>query len=471
MIPTISPNASAVVEKFDQLYLWRVSLIAALGGLLFGYDWVVIGGAKPFYEAYFQLATPAQQGWAMSCALIGCLLGAGASGVLSDHFGRKRMLILAGLAFTASSLGTGLAGSIEAFVVWRIAGGVAIGLASSVSPVYIAEIAPAHLRGKLVSVNQLTIVIGLVLAQGVNWLIARPLPAQVTQSQILHSWNGQLGWRWMFGVTAIPATVFLLAMFCVPESPRWLATRKKPGEALRILARVGGSSYGDRVLQEIDQTLNGGDVRLGLGEFLVPWIFKPTLLGIALAVLQQWCGINVIFNYAQEVFAAAGYSLSSVLSNIVVTGLVMLVFTFIAIHTVDRKGRRTLMLTGCAGLAALYTCLGYAYSVHGHGIGMLLLVVAAIAVYAMTLAPITWVLLSEIFPTRVRGAAMAIATTSLWAACFVLTYTFPLLNRNLGPAKTFWIYAAICAAGFLLVSKCVPETKGKTLEQIETLWR
>jgi MFS family permease len=193
MIPTISPNASAVVEKFDQLYLWRVSLIAALGGLLFGYDWVVIGGAKPFYEAYFQLATPAQQGWAMSCALIGCLLGAGASGVLSDHFGRKRMLILAGLAFTASSLGTGLAGSIEAFVAWRIAGGVAIGLASSLSPVYIAEIAPAHLRGKLVSVNQLTIVIGLVLAQGVNWLIARPLPAQVTQSQILHSWDGQLG--------------------------------------------------------------------------------------------------------------------------------------------------------------------------------------------------------------------------------------------------------------------------------------
>ena len=353
MIPAgaISPNASAVAENFDQLYLWSISLIAALGGLLFGYDWVVIGGAKPFYEAYFQLATPAQHGWAMSCALIGCLLGAGASGVLSDHFGRKRMLILAGLTFTASSLGTGLAGNIEAFVVWRIAGGVAIGLASSLSPMYIAEIAPAHLRGKLVSVNQLTIVIGLVLAQGINWLIARPLPAQVTQSQILHSWDGQLGWRWMFGVTAIPATVFLVAMFCVPESPRWLATKKKQGEALRILARVGGSAYGDRVLQEIDETLIAGDRGVGLGEFLVPRIFKPTLLGIALAVLQQWCGINVIFNYAQEVFAAAGYSLSSMLSNIVVTGLVMLVFTFIAIHTVDRKGRRTLMLTGCAGLA------------------------------------------------------------------------------------------------------------------------
>jgi sugar porter (SP) family MFS transporter len=473
MIPAaaISSKASVAAETFDRLYLWSISLVAALGGLLFGYDWVVIGGAKPFYEVYFQLATPAQQGWAMSCALIGCLLGAGVSGVLSDRFGRKPMLISAGLTFTASSLGTGLAGNIEAFIAWRIAGGVAIGLASSLSPMYIAEVAPAHLRGRLVSVNQLTIVLGVVLAQGMNWLIARPLPAQVTPSQILQSWDGQFGWRWMFGVTAIPATVFLGAMFCVPESPRWLAKNKKQAEALRILTRVGGSAYGDRVLQEIDETLIARDAVVGLREFLLPRILKPILLGIALAVLQQWCGINVIFNYAQEVFAAAGYSLSSMLSNIVVTGLVMLVFTIMAIRTVDRRGRRTLMLTGCAGLAALYTCLGYAYFVHGHGMVMLLLAIAAIAVYAMTLAPITWVLLSEIFPNRVRGAAMAIATTSLWAACFVLTYTFPLLDGSLGPAKTFWIYAAICTGGFVLVAKCVPETKGKTLEQIETLWR
>ena len=313
--------------------------------------------------------------------------------------------------------------------------------------------------------------IGVVLAQGMNWLIARPLPPQVTDSEILHSWNGQMGWRWMFGVTAVPAALFLIAMFCVPESPRWLAKKRKSADALRILARVGGTAYGDRVLKEIEETLIAKDAGVGLREFLVPRIYRPMLLGVALAVLQQWCGINVIFNYAQEVFTAAGYSLSSMLFNIVVTGLVMLVFTFIAIYTVDRRGRRTLMLMGCAGLAALYACLGYAYSMHGHGIGMLLLVVSAIAVYAMTLAPVTWVLLSEIFPNRVRGAAMSIATTSLWAACFVLTYTFPLLNRGLGPAKTFWIYAAICAAGFLLVSKCVPETKGKTLEQIEALWR
>jgi sugar porter (SP) family MFS transporter len=469
---TLSPIASAVVEeKFDQLYLWSISLIAALGGLLFGYDWVVIGGAKPFYEPYFHLTNPAQQGWAMSCALIGCLLGAGASGILSDRFGRQRMLTFAALAFTASSLGTALAGNIAAFVMWRIAGGVAIGLASSLSPMYIAEIAPAQVRGKLVAVNQLTIVIGMVLAQGSNWLIARPLPANVTQSEILHSWNGLLGWRWMFGLTALPATVFLVAMFCVPESPRWLAKRGKPAEALRILARIGGPAYGDRVLHEIEQTLTAQDARIGLREFVVPAVFKPVLLGVALAVLQQWCGINVIFNYAQEVFTGAGYSLSGVLFDIVITGLVMLIFTFIAIGTVDRTGRRALMLTGCAGLAAIYTCLGYAYAVHGRGIAILLLVVAAIAVYAMTLAPVTWVLLSEIFPNRVRAAAMSVATTSLWTACFVLTYTFPLLNRDLGPAKTFWIYAGICSAGFMLVSRCVPETKGKTLEQIERFWQ
>ncbi len=463
------PTAPAV-GKFDQAYLWTISLVAALGGLLFGYDWVVIGGAKPFYEPYFHLQSASQQGWAMSCALVGCLVGAIASGLLSERFGRKRVLVFAGLVFAGSSLGTGLAPTFTLFVLWRIAGGVAIGLASSLSPMYIAEIAPAHLRGKLVALNQLTIVIGIVLAQGMNWLIARPLPADVTEMQILHSWDGQVGWRWMFAVTAVPATAFLLAMLFVPESPRWLAKKGDQAEALRILARVGGHQYGAQVLGEIDATLREGDTGLDLRELLTPQLLRPLLLGIALAVLQQWCGINVIFNYAQEIFTEAGYSLSSMLFNIVVTGLVTLVCTFVAIYTVDRTGRRTLMLAGCAGLATVYLCLGGAYAVHGRGLGMLLLVVAAIAIYSMTLAPVTWVLLSEIFPNRARGEAMAVATTALWTACFVLTYTFPLLNRALGPAKTFWIYAGVCAAGFALVKTQVPETKGRTLEQIECFW-
>src|SRR5437588_2578720 len=248
-------TVEAVSSRFDTAYIWTVSSVAALGGLLFGYDWVVIGGAKPFYEKFFQLAAPAQQGWAMSCALVGCLAGALLSGGLSDRLGRKRLLIFSGLVFTVSSLGTAIAPTFRAFVVWRIMGGLAIGLASSLSPMYIAEVAPAAFRGKLVSLNQLTIVIGILLAQLINWLIAEPVPSDATALQILNSWNGQVGWRWMFGVTAIPAALFFIGMLLVPESPRWLAKRGLHDRARRILGRIGGSSYADQAMAEIDATL------------------------------------------------------------------------------------------------------------------------------------------------------------------------------------------------------------------------
>ncbi|HVH71112.1 MAG TPA: MFS transporter, partial [Candidatus Dormibacteraeota bacterium] len=216
---TVTP----VSARFKTVYIWTVSAVAALGGLLFGYDWVVIGGAKPFYEKFFHLTSPAQQGWAMSCALVGCLAGASLCGGLSDRLGRKRLLIFSGFVFAVSSLGTAMAQTLSAFVDWRIMGGLAIGLASSLSPMYIAELAPASFRGKLVSLNQLTIVVGILSAQLVNWLIAKPVPADATPLEILHSWNGQVGWRLMFGVTAIPSALFFVAMFFVPESPRWLA--------------------------------------------------------------------------------------------------------------------------------------------------------------------------------------------------------------------------------------------------------
>src|SRR5438876_5618769 len=212
-------TATASAEQFNTAYIYAISLVAALSGLLFGYDWVVIGGAKPFYEKFFHLTDPSQQGWAMSCALIGCLVGALVSGWLSDRFGRKRLLIAAGLVFAASSIGTGLAPSFAAFVPWRILGGFAIGMASSLSPMYIAEVAPAHIRGKLVSLNQLTIVVGILMAQLINWLIAKPIPVNATALDILNSWNGQVGWRWMFGVTAVPSALFFVSMFIVPESP------------------------------------------------------------------------------------------------------------------------------------------------------------------------------------------------------------------------------------------------------------
>ena len=454
--------ASMTPSKF---YVWWIASVAALGGLLFGYDWVVIGGAKPFYEAHFGLFSPSIQGWAMSCALLGCFVGAVLSGILSERFGRKPALLAAALVFTVSSLGTGLAPTFSSFVAWRICGGLAIGLASSLSPMYIAEIAPAALRGRLVCLNELTIVLGILMAQVTNWRIAAHRTDDVMQ------WNAATGWRWMFAATAVPAAVFLLGMFFVPESPRWLALRGRDEEARRTLERLGGNENATAVLAEIEASIqpaeHGNEVKMILGRDLRPVM----LLGIGLAVLQQWCGINVIFNYAHDIFAAAGYALSDILFNIVVTGITMVIFTFLAIATVDRNGRRPLMLIGCAGLIVIYVTLGYFLHIHSHGIHMLALVVAALACYAMTLAPVTWVVLSEIFPSRVRGTAMAVATGSLWAACFVLTYTFPLLNAALGTAGTFWVYAGVCTAGLLGVKRWLPETKGQTLEEIESFWQ
>jgi len=451
----------------SSLYLWLAAISGALGGLLFGYDWVVIGGAKPFYEVFFGLHSPSLQGWAMSCALIGCLFGAMTAGALSDRFGRKRLLTLSALVFAASSLGTALAGQFLVFVAWRILGGFAIGLASGVSPMYIAEISPSHLRGRLVSLNQMAIVLGILLAQIVNWLIARPVPPGATETAILASWNGQLGWRWMFGVTAVPSLLFLAATFVVPESPRWLASKGRKDEALAVLERIGELDYAKRVMQEFSSAGEKEPRVSFLRELMLPGVFRALLLGIALAVLQQWCGINVIFNYAQEIFAAAGYQISGILFNIVITGAVNVLFTWLALATIDRFGRRFLLLIGIAGLVLIYAALGTCYHLHLHGPPMLALVLAAIACYAMSLAPVTWVVIAEIFPNRIRGAAVSIAVTCLWIACFLLTYTFPYLNAALSTAGVFWTYAGICLAGYFYLFFRLPETRNRSLEEIE----
>lgn len=448
-------------------YITLISLIAALGGLLFGYDWVVIGGAKPFYEKYFHLTDASQQGWAMSCALIGSLVGAIISGGASDRWGRKKLLIVAALLFAVSSIGTGMANSFYIFIAWRIAGGAAIGLASNISPLYIAEIAPASIRGRLVSLNQVTIVIGILLAQIVNWLIAQPVPSNATAQQILESWNGQLGWRWMFGVTAVPSILFLLGSFVVPESPRWLVKAGKVSAARKILERLSNTAAADVALRQIEQTIAVSSSQIDWKALFEPKVLRLLVVGVGLAVFQQWCGINVVFNYAEEIFSAAGYSVSDILFNIVVTGSVNLIFTILALVLVDRLGRRKLLLFGSIGLGLVYLALGYFYSNHVQGIYVLVFVMLAIACYAMTLAPVTWVVISEIFPNRVRGLAMSVAVGWLWIACFILTFTFPLLNARLGAAGTFWLYALICAAGWVFIQLKVPETKGKTLEEIE----
>ena len=455
----------------NRRFLWFTALVSALGGFLFGYDWVVIGGAKPFYESYFWIAQPSLEAWAMSCALVGCLAGAMSTGFLSERIGRRRALLISAAVFAASAIGTGMATSFNVFVFWRIAGGIAIGMASSLSPVYIAEISPAESRGKLVCLNELTIVLGILSAQTVNWLTAKPVPLGASLIYIHSSWNGQVAWRRMFEAAFIPASVFLVGVFFIPESPRWLARQGYWARARHVLTRFGGEDYALRTIEEMRTSFHTEKKIAALTALRNPRLLRVLAIGVFLAVLQQWCGINVIFNYAQEVFTAAGYTLSNIFFNIVITGVVMCVFTFVAIGTVERLGRRRLMLIGCAGLAVLYAILGGFYFTHQHGVPLLVLVVAAIACYAMTLAPITWVILSEIFPNEVRGVCMAICTTALWAACFMLTYTFPLLNSSLGTARTFWIYAIVCIGGFLFVLRYLPETKQKTLEEIQRSWQ
>lgn len=461
------PLASGGSAPINTGYVWMISIVAALGGLLFGYDWVVIGGAKPFFERHFDLDSESLKGWANSCALIGCLVGALAAGALSDRFGRKRLLVLAAVLFAVTSLGNGLAQSFTAFVTWRMLGGAAIGLASGLSPLYIAEIAPAAMRGRLVSVNQLTIVVGILLAQLVNWALVRDLPVGASDEFIANSWFGQMSWRWMFGLTAIPSVLFFVGMVLVPESPRWLMKNRRPAEARAILAKIGGGEYADGAVREIEETLANETAKVDFRELLQPRLIPVLVLGVTLAVFQQWCGINVIFNYAEEIFKAAGYDISSVLANIAWTGSVNLVFTFVALGTVDRIGRRPLMLFGSIGLACIYTVMGICYAQGVTGLPVLLLVLAAIGCYSMSLAPVTWVIISEIFPNRIRGAAMSVAVSSLWIACFIITYTFPLLNKRLGAHGTFWLYAAICVLGFFFILWKLPETKGKSLEKIE----
>ena len=446
------------MKTYNKGFIYFICLVSAMGGLLFGYDWVVIGGAKIFYEQFFGIAgDPAMQGLAMSIALAGCLIGALTSGMLADKLGRKPLLLLSALIFVLTAYGTGAFSNFHYFLLARFGGGIAIGIASGLSPMYIAEVAPTHIRGKLVSLNQLTIVIGILAAQIVNWLL-------VSDDM---TWNIAMAWRWMFWSAAFPALAFLVLAAFIPESPRWLAMKGRRERATQILTRIGGNTYAQSELSSLQSDMENKQKQGGLSLLFSKPYRRVLTLGIIVAMFQQWCGTNVIFNYAQEVFQSAGYDVDNTFINIVVTGIANLVFTFVAIYTVDRLGRRALMLLGAGGLAGIYLILGTCYYFEVSGIFMVVLVVAAIACYAMTLGPVTWVLLSEIFPNKVRGVAVATGTFALWVASFILTYTFPFLNKALGTAGTFWIYTAICAAGLVFFLFRMPETKGKSLEQLE----
>ena len=458
------------MKNYNYTFLLSISLVAALGGLLFGYDWVVIGGAKPFYEIYFGISdSPALQGWAMSSALVGCVAGAAVAGKLADTYGRRPMLIVAAVLFSLCAIGTGASETFTVFIIWRIIGGIGIGIASTISPLYIAEIAPQETRGLFVSINQLTVVIGILAAQITNMLITEVIPAGYTHAQILASWNGQTGWRWMFWAGFFPAVLFFLLMFLIPESPRYLAKKGNYDSAENTLTKIGGLAYAKEATVKIKETFTDETEKTDFKMLLDKKALPILTIGIVLAAFQQWCGINIIFNYAQEIFVSAGYSINDLFMNIVITGSINLVFTLVAMGTVDKIGRKKLMLFGSGALAVIYALLGYFYYTNVTGFPLLLLVLLAIAIYAMSLAPITWVILSEIFPNRIRGVAMSIATFALWVASALLVQTFPIFNEYLGTSGTFWVYGIICALGFVFVFRKLPETKNKSLEEIEEL--
>jgi sugar porter (SP) family MFS transporter len=456
---------------YNKKILWLICLVAAMGGFLFGYDWVVVGGAKPFYEPFFGLTTPNMKGWGTSSALIGCIFGAILCYAFSDKYGRKRLLILSGFLFTLSAIGTALANDFVWFNIHRIIGGFGIGIALNLSPMYIAEMSPPQMRGKFVSVNQLMIMIGILAAQVANWqisLLDTEMPANATEEIIRQSWNGQTGWRWMFGLEVIPAFLFFLLMIFMPESVRWLVKNGQDVKAGKILTKIGGKNYALTEIVAIKNTISNGEVsQVHFGALLEPRLFKILMLGIFLAILQQWCGMNVVFYYAADIFLAAGYDMKQMMLQIVVIGTVMVLSVVVTIFVVDKLGRKTLMLTGTGCLAIIYIIEGYFFETGIQGIPIIVLTLASVAIYSFTLAPVVWVILSEIFPNRIRGAAMSLAAVALWIGNFSLTFTFPSIKENLGWPLNFWLYAVICIAGFIIILKKLPETKGKPLEQIE----
>ncbi len=446
------------------VFVMVVCLVAALGGLLFGYDTGVINGAIGPLKAHFALDAK-WTGWAMGCALVGCAIGAGAAGAVSDRFGRKKVLIISAVLFFISAVGTAVPRTITAFIIYRILGGLGVGAASIASPMYIAEISPARIRGRMVSINQFAIVTGFLVVYFVNYFIALQGDA---------AWNEQTGWRWMFGSEALPALLLLILLFFVPESPRWLTKQNRGDEALKILTRVDGAAYAQSELLEIKDAIahESGELR----QLFAPGMKIVLVIGIVLAVLQQVTGINVFLYFGTEIFKKMGSQTGAALLQTVVVGAVNLSFTVIAIWTVDRLGRKPLMMIGSAGMGLSLLAMGLAAYFQRTELWVLLFILGYIACFALSVGPVTWVILSEIFPTRIRGRAMAIATVCLWIANYIVSQTFPMMDENawlierFHHALPFWLYGVFCVVLLVFVWRLLPETKGKTLEEIEKHW-
>jgi MFS transporter, SP family, arabinose:H+ symporter len=450
-------------------YLVLIACSGAIGGLLFGYDTAVISGAIGFLKEHFQLAAD-MTGWAASSLLIGCMIGALLGGPLGDRFGRKPMLIVCAAVFALSGLGSAVAPDLAAYTWSRLAGGLGIGAVSVLSPLYIAEISPEKSRGRFVSLYQLAIVVGILVSFFVNMLIQRYGAEQppVMNGAVLESWNAVTGWRWMLGVLALPSVIFGLLLLPLPESPRWLMKRGLRAQAEVTLTRIGGSEAAKHELAQIEESLNAESGKLS--ELFHGGFGKAMVIGCLLAIFQQVGGINAIMYYGPELFKFAGTADTQAFVSTVVIGLTNVLATFGAIALIDRIGRKTLLIIGVSIQVFALAAVGTLYHLQGSPVLLLASILLFIIGFAGSSGAVTWVIISEIFPNRIRGQAMGIAVLVLWAADYLVSQTFPMLAEGIGPANTFYCYAFCAFIGLVYTIFAVPETKGRTLEEIERSW-
>lgn len=429
---------------YNNRFILRVSFISALGGYLFGFDFAVIAGALPFLKAQFGF-NEYWDGFATASLALGCMLGCLIAGRIADRYGRKPGLLLAAGIFFISSIAMALSPDRIFFVSCRLIAGIGVGMASTLSPLYIAEIAPAESRGRMVAINQLTIVLGILITNIVNYLLRN---------------EGVDAWRWMVGLGTVPSALFLAGVCWLPESPRWLMNTGNTDKATKILLRIGGTHYANTIIEK-----NTPDnSRKGYAGLFSKAVLPALLIGMVLAVFQQLCGINVVFNFATTIFQSVGFNQDDQLKQTIFIGIVNLLFTILAMWQVDKLGRKPLMLLGAGGLAILYVASAFLLQQKSGLAAWTLL--ASIAVYAMSLAPVTWVLIAEIFPSKIRGIAVSVSVLALWFAYAILVFTFPILASRLGTYTPFYLYAIICVLGFLFIYRNIKETNGRSLEDI-----
>ena len=437
----------------NSLYLYFICLIATMGGLMFGFDVAIISGAVPFIQPYFGW-NELQLGWGVSSLLVGAIIGAFGSGVLSDIYGRKKILIFTALFFAVSCTFTALASSSFIFISARLFGGLAVGAASVLSPMYVAEVAPPKNRGMLVAIYQLAIVLGILCSYTINYG--------------LH--NIDNNWRWMFATGIVPSVLFFVGLFFIPESPRWLFKAGRRTESLKVLTRIGGESLAKAEIVEIAESLKGDSTTVSLSELFRPSSRKVMIVGFFLAVLVQISGINTIVDYAPKILLAAGVEINNALLQTSLVGLINFIFTFVAILFIDKIGRRSLYLIGSMGMVITLLMLALSFYFKMEGIFTLICILSFIAFFASCIGPVFWTLVSEIFPNRIRGKALAFASFTQWIFNFLVVLLFPHFLASIGGAKTFLFLAFMSLLQWLFTYFYVPETKGKSLEEIEQIW-